>query len=273
MKNTLKGCSNLQFKSQFFVYKILYYFEGISQRNFTQKELTSSDVEDMNKLSVLQFLVIDDYDTTQLSKRATSNIESWVNSGGIPIIGTGPAMDKTFCKFDQNMIDITMGNGGVASVPSYYGNYNNQTGDNENLDCADLEYGSSYSYNVQSFDLWNTFNFYDWPQKSCGRGTVCVYPFALGDSKLSTDYIISQCENPIIYNNNSNYGLWCQASLSPINHQCLQTRVFGEAKFRSIKQDLLLSSSMTEDVWPSCSPLESLTAVSLGKAWHFQADI
>ena len=29
MKNTLKGCSNLQFKSQFFVYKILYYFEGI----------------------------------------------------------------------------------------------------------------------------------------------------------------------------------------------------------------------------------------------------
>lgn len=184
----------------------LYYFEGISQRNFSQKELTASDVEDMNKLSVLQFLVIDDYDTTQLSKRATSNIESWVNSGGILIIGTGPAMDKTFCKFDQNMIDITIGNGGVASVPSYYGNYNNQTGDNENLDCADLEYGYSYSSNVQSFDLWNTFNFYDWPEKSCGRGTVCVYPFALGDSKLSTDYIISQCETPIVYNNNSNYG-------------------------------------------------------------------
>jgi len=184
----------------------LYYFEGISQRNFSQKELTASDVEDMNKLSALQFLVIDDYDTTQLSKRATSNIESWVNSGGILIIGTGPAMDKTFCKFDQNMIDITMGNGGVASVPSYYGNYNNQTGDNENLDCADLEYGYSYSSNVQSFDLWNTFNFYDWPEKPVGRGIVCVYPFALGDSKLSTDYIISQCETPIVYNNNSNYG-------------------------------------------------------------------
>lgn len=70
-----------------------------------------------------------------------------------------------------------------------------------------------------------------------------------------------------------NQALWCQASLSSINHQCLQTRVFGKAKFRSIKQDLLLSSSMTEDVWPSCSALESLTTVSLGKAWHFQADI
>lgn len=70
-----------------------------------------------------------------------------------------------------------------------------------------------------------------------------------------------------------NRALWCQASLSSINHQCLQTRVFGKAKFRSIKQDLLLLSSMTKDVWPSCSALESLTAVSLGKAWHFQADI
>ena len=184
----------------------LYYFEGISQRNFTQKELTSSDVEDMNKLSVLQFLVIDDYDTTQLSKRAISNIKIWVNSGGILIIGTGPAMDKTFCEFDHSMIDITIGNGGVASVPTYYGNYNMQTGDNEYLDCADLKYGHSYSSNVQSFALWNTYSFYDLPEKSCGRGIVCVYPFALGDSKLSTDYIISQCETPIVYNNNSNYG-------------------------------------------------------------------
>lgn len=30
---------------------------------------------------------------------------------------------------------------------------------------------------------------------------------------------------------------------------------------------------MIEDVLPSCPALESLTIVSSGKAWHFQADI
>jgi hypothetical protein len=182
----------------------LYYFENIS---YMQKELTASDAEDMNKLSVIRFLVIDDYDTTQLSKKAVSNIESWVNSGGILIIGTGHAMDKTFCNFDQRMIDITIGTRGVKSVPSYYGDYNMQTGDNDYLDCADLKYGYSYSSNTQSFDLTNTYNFYDWPEKSYGSGIVNVYPFALGDPDLSTDYIISQCETPILYgNSNNNYG-------------------------------------------------------------------
>lgn len=36
-----------------------------------------------------------------------------------------------------------------------------------------------------------------------------------------------------------NQALWCQASVSSINHQYPQTRVFGKAKFRFIKRDLL----------------------------------
>ena len=86
----------------------LYYFENLSNGYYTQKTLTASDAEDMNKISVLEFIVIDDYDVSQLSKKAISNIENWVRSGGVLIIGTGKAQDKTFSKFDQQMIDVTL---------------------------------------------------------------------------------------------------------------------------------------------------------------------
>ena len=36
-----------------------------------------------------------------------------------------------------------------------------------------------------------------------------------------------------------NQAPWCQASVSSINHQYRQTHVFGKAKFRFIKHDLL----------------------------------
>ena len=184
----------------------LYYFENIPQAYYTQRNLSASDVEDMNKLSVLKFMIIDDYDISQLSKKAISNIESWVRSGGMLIIGTGSAKDKTFSKFNQQMIDITIGNRGVASVPSYYGNYNPQKGDNESLDCADLKYGYSYSYNTQSFDLMNPYAFYDVPEKSYGTGIVDVFPFKLGDPDLNTSYMVSQCEGQISYYSSNLYG-------------------------------------------------------------------
>lgn len=64
--------------------------------------------EQASGLDVLSFLIINSFDTSELSDAQCSAIESWVEHGGVLIIGTGADYKKTLSAFQNGMISGTI---------------------------------------------------------------------------------------------------------------------------------------------------------------------
>ena len=100
-----------------------YYISG-DMKEFRLRELDESFTE--SELSDLSFLVIDDFDTSVLSREQIEAIQNWVNGGGGLWIGTG-ARPETISGFDQSFIDATV----LQTVPGEF-------------TFAAIDYGSNY---------------------------------------------------------------------------------------------------------------------------------
>ncbi|MCR4937999.1 MAG: hypothetical protein K5987_07585 [Lachnospiraceae bacterium] len=156
----------------------LEYFELSGEMTYMQRLLTAADLEDTVNFSSCAFLIIDDYDTSLLSDKAVKNVENWVKHGGVLVIGTGKAGDKTFKAFSDDITDVKLTSKSTSKIPTYYSGYNNL------IDCADIQYGRSYgrvNYDGYSFD--------GTPVRYCGSGCVLLFPFALSDKNLDTGYL------------------------------------------------------------------------------------
>ena len=64
--------------------------------------------EQASGLDVLSFLIINSFDTSELSDAQCSAIERWVEHGGVLIIGTGADYKKTLSAFQNGMISGTI---------------------------------------------------------------------------------------------------------------------------------------------------------------------
>ena len=156
----------------------LEYYELSGEMTYMQRLLTAADLEDTVNFSSCAFLIIDDYDTSLLSDKAVKNVENWVKHGGVLVIGTGKAGDKTFKAFSDDITDVKLASKSTSKIPTYYSGYNNM------IDCADIQYGKSYgrvNYDGYSFD--------GTPVRYCGSGCVLLFPFALSDKNLDTAYL------------------------------------------------------------------------------------
>lgn len=70
--------------------------------------------EDVNVLKQINVIIINNFDTSKLSKTKYETLKKWVEKGGLLLIGTGPSYNKTLSIFKDNFISGEIGT--VSSV-------------------------------------------------------------------------------------------------------------------------------------------------------------
>lgn len=66
--------------------------------------------EDTDVLKMFNNIIINNFDTSKLSKNQYEALKKWVTSGGHLIIGTGPSYNKTLAVFKDDFVSGTIGN-------------------------------------------------------------------------------------------------------------------------------------------------------------------
>ncbi len=173
------------------------YITGQRNGGLTQDTRDLKEMTDPSELSGLTYLLIDDFDSSELSDEGISAIEQWTNGGGILIIGTGSNEDEAFRAFDQDFIDAKFndtinGGRGVYSQYSYYA----YSGD---LEFADIKYGSSWGSNPGVYNGYSSGSMDGIAVKQQGRGAIVLVSFSLSGRGLDESYFVShvieECED------------------------------------------------------------------------------
>lgn len=119
-------------------YSALSYFDGNSmmidntQTTSSIFELTADNFPtDSKALMVMQYLIIDNFDTASLSNEQYASLKDWVQSGGILILGLGSNYKNVLNIFNDSFVSGTLGDlqkkkiswdlsVGAASPDAYY---------------------------------------------------------------------------------------------------------------------------------------------------------
>lgn len=157
----------------------------------------------LQELDRIRYLVIDDFDTSTLDVSQIDAIQTWVRNGGMLIIGTGAAGDKTFSGFEEDFIEAELKPAGNHDQISQYpeeepdtatagdaadSNDGNSSGDDKQaflykdiidycdspIDMASLDFGYNYS------NLYNVYGM----AKPEGDGSILVTNFSLSDDEI-----------------------------------------------------------------------------------------
>ena len=138
-----------------------------------QRELDGSSIS--NELNSLDMLVIDDFDTSTLSEECIQGIMTWVNRGGMLVIGSGKGAERTISGFDDGaMFDIEFQmNSSVESQLFNVGPY-------YEMDSTFYIYGTSYSY--CSMDYMRVLEY--------GQGTISVLAYSMSEFENEKTYRI-----------------------------------------------------------------------------------
>lgn len=98
-------------------YNALNYFDGISftidnvQHTTGILELTKDSFpEDSGALAVLHYIIIDNFDTANLSDEQYAALKQWVNNGGILILALGSNYQNVLHCFSDDFVTGTIGN-------------------------------------------------------------------------------------------------------------------------------------------------------------------
>ncbi|MCR5119214.1 MAG: hypothetical protein K6B44_06290 [Lachnospiraceae bacterium] len=140
-------------------------YEGISETTITE-----DDLKDENGLDDVSFIFLDNYDSGEFSREEIENIQKWVRSGGVLIIGTGKNLDDAFWAFDDDFIDADLQNGVVTQE---YINYSYAM-----TDVSHIKYGSEYDSGNYYLDNSGI--------KRTGAGAVVLLEFGLAGDNMDT---------------------------------------------------------------------------------------
>lgn len=105
-------------------------------------EVVLDDITD--QLDRCDILVIDNYDTSTISEEIISEIEEWVNAGGILYIGTGRTMDRTVSGFNDGFL-------GIESRGTYHDEKYYTGNDYAEHELVDIDYSLAYT-NISNVD-------------------------------------------------------------------------------------------------------------------------
>lgn len=103
-------------------YSALNYFDGVPVSDSVQittntLELTTASFPDTPEaLSILNCILIDNYDTANLSDKQYDALKSWVNNGGVLILSLGANYQNVLHKFSDEFISGTLGNLGKKKL-------------------------------------------------------------------------------------------------------------------------------------------------------------
>ena len=60
------------------------------------------------RLECIDYLLVDDFDTTKWSEKQYQAVTKWVKEGGILILGTGASGEKTLAGFEKDFLDVSI---------------------------------------------------------------------------------------------------------------------------------------------------------------------
>ena len=147
---------------------------------------TMTDAKDKDKLSEFSYIIINDYDSSVLSKEEINNIQNWVKNGGMLIIGTGNN-EKTLAGFDKDFIDIEVLVDNYDKPVTAEIDYAQFAIDSEDtITYLQLVPGDSYlntTYYSSSASV---------PMKTEGKGVVEVAQFSLSDDNFDQTWGMNQ---------------------------------------------------------------------------------
>ena len=140
-------------------------YEGISEITISE-----SDLEDENGLDGVKLIFLDGYDSGDFSREAIRNIEKWVRSGGVLVIGTGKNLDDAFWAFDDEFIDAELQNGVATREYTSY-SY-------DQVDVSHIKYGNSYDSGNYYLDNSGI--------KPTGAGAIVLLEFSMASDNMDT---------------------------------------------------------------------------------------
>ena len=165
-------------------YTAFHYMDGLTV-SMGPYELTSHvlelHTEDMpdnsDVLNVLGYLVIDHYDTAQLSEKQYEALQSWVRNGGILIIGTGSNYQNVLHCFNDGFLTGTFGTVDKKTL-SWFAQGQEIT--MKDVDCVALSLEDSQELLGYSEDGTAYY-------KEIGRGRVIMLAYDLGMEPFVSD--------------------------------------------------------------------------------------
>lgn len=107
------------------------YIIGDAEKPISLVELNEKNI--VSELDGLYFLVMDQCDTSLLDKEIIQAIQNWVDQGGFLIIGTGQAGEATVKGFDEDFINLQVGEISEKGEENSISQRMNQNGDYYNL--------------------------------------------------------------------------------------------------------------------------------------------
>ena len=169
-------------------YTALNYFDGktISLDSYTGSvrltELSEDNLpEQASGLEALSYLIINSYDTSKLSEAQYTAIKSWVDQGGVLIIGTGSDYKQTLSLFQDDFVKGTVGDpveGVFRLVSDQKGEQEISFTKKEGIVHLSLDEGEPLDGILKDSSLiWN---------RDYGQGHVVVTAFNLGMEPVSS---------------------------------------------------------------------------------------
>ena len=131
----------------------------------------------LEKLEKLQFLVIDEYNTEVLTDEEVEAIGAWCEKGGLLVLGTGSSVDKTLGGLSKRLVDVESdGTQQQISQNQYM-----DTLQWHMLDMVELQYTGFSAYEIMYTTAALNYN--------CKDGAVSVLPYSLTEfGKLGKEF-------------------------------------------------------------------------------------
>lgn len=191
-------------------YSALNYFDGLpfQTNNFTgvssTLELTKDSlVADSSVLSVLNYIIIDNFDTANLSDKQYATLKEWVNNGGILVLSLGANYQNVLHLFSDDFISGTLGNLEKKEIKWGESVLGTETTDAESTekiveepieetteiteDNLCLESVDSVNFEMKDSEELSTFSDNQTAyRKNIGEGVVVVLSYALGMEPISS---------------------------------------------------------------------------------------
>jgi hypothetical protein len=135
--------------------------------------------EDTDALKAFNVIVINNFDTSNLSKPQYESMKKWVTGGGVLVIGTGPSQNKSLAIFKDDFITGEVGEVRELQTSSLHRMAGSKTVEAMNISVLDIAMKNSTSV-IKEGD----FTLFQKIEK--GKGVVAVASFDFGLEPLST---------------------------------------------------------------------------------------
>ncbi len=239
-------------------------------------EITQDNLE--NELAILDFFVIDTYNTGVLTEEELLLIEEWNRNGGMLVLGTGAYAEDTLAGFKDSYLGVECVNIMAPEENGYY--YDTDYVNMSLLTIAELRENSQQFYNVQYNKSWTC---------SWGDGAIGILPYSLtelgtmgNDFFVSTDQVYFVMElldnismesakryNNSTHNNYYNYNLARRilrligSANSPLNFGVMRLLVIAYVIFAGPILYLILRMAKKRELYWVAVPIASLLGVVL----------